>query len=53
MHTHRYPSGDFDHFFNLSDLTLKYLHNLTTEFVICGDFNLSILKDSVFNNLTI
>lgn len=48
MCTHRYPSGDFDQFLNLSNLTLKYLHTLSTEFVFCGDFNVNILKDSVF-----
>ena len=29
-------------------MTLKYLHNLNTEFVICGDFIISFLKDSIF-----
>jgi hypothetical protein len=40
------PSGDFDQFSNLCDLTLKYLHNLNMEFMICGDFSISFLKDS-------
>jgi len=27
---------------------LKYLHTLSTEFVLCGDFNVNVLKDSIF-----
>ena len=27
---------------------MKYLHNLNMEFVICGDFNINFLKDSIF-----
>jgi hypothetical protein len=42
------PSADFDQFLNLCDLTLKYLHNLHMELVICGDLKISHLKDSVF-----
>jgi hypothetical protein len=45
----RAPSADFDQFLNLCDLTLKYLHNLHTELVIHGDFDISLLKDSIFN----
>lgn len=48
MCIHRYSSGDFDQFLNLSDLMLKYLHTLSTEFVLCGDFNVNVLKDSIF-----
>jgi exonuclease III len=44
----RASSADFDQFLNLCDVTLKYLHNLHMELVICGDFNISHLKDSVF-----
>jgi hypothetical protein len=42
---HRSSSGQFS---NLCDLTLKYLHNLNTEFVICGDFIINFFKDFVF-----
>ena len=34
---------------NLCDLTLKYLHNLNMEFVICDDFNINFHKESIFN----
>jgi hypothetical protein len=44
----RAPSADFDQFLNLCDLTLKYLHSLHMELVICGDLNISYLNDSVF-----
>jgi hypothetical protein len=44
----RAPSADFDQFLNLCDLTLKYLHILHMELVVCGDFNISHLKDSIF-----
>jgi hypothetical protein len=27
---------------------LKYLHNLNTEFVICGDFIINFFKESIF-----
>ena len=38
--------------FNLCDLTLKYLHNLNTELVICGDFNIKFYKESILNQQT-
>jgi exonuclease III len=44
----RASSADLDQFLNLCDVTLKYLHNLNMELVICGDFNISHLKDSLF-----
>jgi hypothetical protein len=48
MCIYRSPSGDFDQFSNLCDLTLKYLHNLNMEFVICGDFNINFSKVYIF-----
>jgi hypothetical protein len=44
----RAPSADFDWFLNLCDLTLKYLHSINMELVICGDLNISHLNDYVF-----
>ena len=32
------------------DLTLKYLHYINTEFAVCDDFNVNILKESFLNN---
>jgi len=39
----RATSADFDHFSNLCDLTLKYLHSLHMELVICVVILISVI----------
>jgi hypothetical protein len=49
--TYRSPTGNFFNFLNQLDLTLKYLCNTKTEFIICGDLNVDFSKDSNFKLL--
>jgi hypothetical protein len=43
---YRSAVANFISFFNQLDLTLKYLYNSKTEFIICGDLNVEFSEDS-------
>ena len=43
---YRSPTGDFTHFLTQLELVLNEHHNLSNEFLLCGDFNMDYIKDS-------
>jgi hypothetical protein len=43
---YRAPSGDFNQFLKRPDITLNYLYNPKSEFIICGDINIDYLNES-------
>jgi hypothetical protein len=43
---YRSPNGDFTHFLTQLEIILNELHNISNEFILCGDFNIDYLKDT-------
>jgi exonuclease III len=41
---YRAPSGNYDYFLNKLDNILNALHNYKTEFIVCGNINISYLE---------
>jgi exonuclease III len=40
------PSGDFSQFMKRLDVTLKYMYNPKSKFLICGDVNIDYLSEN-------
>ena len=45
--TYRAPTGDFTHFWTQLEIILNELHNISNEFILCGDFNIDYIQDPV------
>ena len=43
---YRSPTGDFTHFLKQLESILNKIQNTSTEFILCGDFNIDYIKDS-------
>jgi len=43
---YRSPTGDFTHFLTQLEIILSELHNISNEFILCGDINIDYKKDS-------
>ena len=43
---YRSPTGDFTHFLTQLEIILIDLHNISNEFILCGDFNIDYSIDS-------
>jgi exonuclease III len=46
MSVYRAPSGNFIHFLSSLDSILNQLYNNSSNFIICGDFNINYLDNS-------
>ena len=48
---YRSPTGDFTHFLTQLEIILNELHNISNDFILCGDFNIDYTIDSCRKHL--
>jgi hypothetical protein len=45
---YRSPNRNSDCFINMLEKVFKFLHKVKTEYIVCGEFNVSSLNESVY-----